>query len=136
MEIYLKRTFNGFTPLYGSDHQLMNKIKVGDEVKADIKKPRNYKFHKMFFALLNIAFQNQDCTQHFDAFRRWMIVQAGRYELIRLPDGTTEKEPLSISFAKMDQEEFDRLYKDMVQVVIMVTGADEEMIENELINFM
>lgn len=136
MEIYLKRTFNGFVPLYSSDLELANKIKVGDEVKADIKKPRNYKFHKMFFALLNIAFQNQDCTQHFEAFRRWMIVQAGRYELIRLPDGTTEKEPLSISFAKMDQEEFDRLYKDMVQVVILVTGADEEMISRELINFM
>ena len=46
----------------------------------------------------------------FDAYRAWVIVEAGHYDAIQLPDGTLKKHPRSISFASMDECEFQELY--------------------------
>ena len=65
-----------------------------------------------------------------------MICEAGYYTVVTTPDGEVTREPESIAFANMSEERFERLYKDMVQVVITVIGATEEQIESELINFL
>jgi hypothetical protein len=43
--------------------------------------------------------------------------QAGFYTEYQMPDGTTRKEPKSISFAKMDDIEFSQLYKSVLDVL-------------------
>lgn len=107
-----------------------------DEYKVNVTLQRNYKFHKKFMALINMAYHNQEATQVFEHFRKWMIIEAGYYDIVTYPNGTSRKEAKSISFANMDESEFEKLYSDMVQVVIMVIKADEETIMNELLNFM
>jgi len=47
----------------------------------------------------------------FDAFRRWTTIESGYYTELVMPNGMTAKEPVSISFAKMDETEFAELYK-------------------------
>lgn len=135
MEVFLKRTISGLVPLYDSDYENLKKIKIGDEVKAEIKKPRNYLFHKKFFALLNLAFQNQDEFDNFEKFRFVMVMKAGWFEAIKTGKGVVYM-PKSISFGKMDEFEFEKLYNAMLQEVITLIGADKETIENELISFM
>jgi len=53
----------------------------------------------------------------FDAYRSWVIVEAGHFEAIQLPDGTLRKHPRSISFANMDEVEFQQLYKAALDVL-------------------
>lgn len=53
----------------------------------------------------------------FDAYRAWVIVEAGHYDAIQLPDGTLKKHPRSISFACMDECEFQELYKASLDVL-------------------
>ncbi|MCZ3502295.1 DUF1367 family protein [Klebsiella pneumoniae] len=53
----------------------------------------------------------------FDAYRAWVIVEAGHYDVIQLPDGTLKKHPRSISFASMDECEFQELYKASLDVL-------------------
>lgn len=53
----------------------------------------------------------------FDAYRAWVIVEAGHYDAIQLPDGKLCKHPRSISFAKMDETEFQQLYKASLDVL-------------------
>lgn len=53
----------------------------------------------------------------FDAYRSWVTVQAGHYDAIKLPDGTLQKHPRSISFANMDEIEFQELYKAALDVL-------------------
>lgn len=53
----------------------------------------------------------------FDAYRAWVIVEAGHYDAIQLPDGTLRKHPRSISFANMDEIEFQHLYKAALDVL-------------------
>ena len=53
----------------------------------------------------------------FDAYRSWVIVEAGHFDAIQLPDGTLRKHPRSISFASMDELEFQQLYKAALDVL-------------------
>ncbi len=53
----------------------------------------------------------------FDAYRSWVIVEAGHYDAIQLPDGTLRKHPRSIAFASMDELEFQQLYKAALDVL-------------------
>lgn len=46
-----------------------------------------------------------------------MTIQAGHYDAIKLPDGTLQKHPRSISFANMDEIEFQQLYKAALDVL-------------------
>lgn len=53
----------------------------------------------------------------FDAYRSWVIVEAGHYDAIQLPDGTLRKHPRSIAFASMDELEFQQLYRAALDVL-------------------
>ena len=126
---------NALHPTHDSDRELVNKLKTGEAYKAKIVKPRNYEFHKKYFALLNLAFNNQDEFDNFEKFRFIMTMKAGFFDAIKTDKGVVYM-PRSISFASMDDVEFERVYNAMIQEVITLTGADEELINTELINFM
>lgn len=53
----------------------------------------------------------------FEAYRYWVIVEAGHYDAIQLPDGTLRKHPRSIAFASMDELEFQQLYRAALDVL-------------------
>lgn len=64
--------------------------------------------------------------QSLEAFRRWLTMEAGYYEVYETPAGI-RKEPVSISFASMGQEEFNAFYKNCFQVAwnLMLRGKFE-----------
>lgn len=47
-----------------------------------------------------------------EAFREWVTIKAGHYHLVRTPDGV-RKEAKSISWANMDDTQFEPLYRDV-----------------------
>lgn len=53
----------------------------------------------------------------FDAYRAWVTVEAGYFDVVELPDSSIRKEAKSISFAKMDETEFQGLYKAVFDVL-------------------
>ncbi|WP_245905460.1 DUF1367 family protein [Photobacterium lipolyticum] len=60
---------------------------------------------------------NLEVEKSFEAYRKWVVAEAGFYTIVELPNGTTRKEAKSIRFAKMDQAEFDELYKASFNVI-------------------
>lgn len=61
-----------------------------------------------------------------EAFRRWLTMEAGYFEVYETPAGI-RKEPMSISFASMDQETFNAFYRNCFQVAwnLMLRGKFE-----------
>ena len=53
----------------------------------------------------------------YEAYRAWVIVEAGHYDTIKLPDGSLRKHPHSISFANMGEIEFQQLYNAALDVL-------------------
>jgi len=134
MKIHLVKQLNGsFLPAYASDHDKAKRIKSGAMVDCEIKQPRNLAFHKKFFALINMVYQNQpeDATiDNIEHLRKYLIKRAGFYDTIHTPTGTIF-EAKSISFAKMEQEDFDKLYGAVLDAIVKIYGwHKEDMIES------
>ena len=134
MEVYLKKTLSGLQPVSNSDEEALSKYKIGDELKAKLTKPRNPKFHRKGFALLNMAYENQDVYNNFDDFRFVVTMKAGFYKRIQTDKGEVFR-TLSISYASMDQAEFEDWYSKVLDVIISFLEVTEQDIEENLINY-
>jgi hypothetical protein len=53
----------------------------------------------------------------FEAYREWVTIQAGYYTEHIYPDGSKNRRAKSISFSKMDELEFQQLYKSALNVL-------------------
>lgn len=128
MDIHLTRTSHGLVPSTDEAAEKLQSIKLGTAVNAKISRPRNGKFHRKFFSMLDVAYQNHEWPEvqtqwgkakcNRDLFRKYVIVRAGHYEPALTPTGEVRAEPKSISWANMDQEEFNRLYNDVLNVIL------------------
>lgn len=128
MDIHLTRTSHGLSPSTDEAAEKLCMIKIGTPVNAKISRPRNGKFHRKFFSMLDVAFQNHEwpevetkwgkATVSSELFRKYVIVKAGHYTASLTPKGEVRAEPKSISWANMDDEEFSRLYNDVLNVIL------------------
>ncbi|WP_313083232.1 DUF1367 family protein [Atlantibacter sp.] len=78
----------------------------------------------------------------FDAYRACVTIEAGHFDTIQLPDGTLRKHPRSVSFASMDETEFQQLYRAALDVlwrwILSRVFRDQREAENaaaQLMNF-
>lgn len=119
MEITLIKTLNGsFKLAFDSDYDKAKSIPLNEPFEVKYTKKRNAKFHRKFFALINLCYQNQSHYNNFEHLRKELIICAGHYELVfNLETGEQKKEALSISFANMDENGFNKLYSDVLTVI-------------------
>ena len=135
MKLYLKNTLQGLIPLYPADHEEKKRLKVGEEYEAEIRRPRNYLFHKKFFALVNVGWNNTQLDMPFETYRRYVTMKAGYFKIYKTPKGELV-EPESIGFASMDQSTFEELYSRVLDVIIDDIGVSGDDIESEILNFL
>jgi hypothetical protein len=117
------------------------KLKLGQGVTATVKRHRNPRFHRKYFALLNLAFdawepvaatyKGQVVGKNFDQFRNDIVCLAGFGEVAINLRGETRVTAKSISFAAMSQDEFDDLYNATVNTVLkhVLTTYDREQLD-------
>lgn len=145
MDIYCRVTPYGLVPLYDSDHDLKQRLKVGSTVRCRVSLPRNYEFHKKFFALVRLTYDNlplplverwkihsvDDMLRHFKRDLGYFTSSVNEL-------GEREVEYKSISFAAMDKEEFERFYNGSVNLVLdkYIRGLEREDLLAEVEHFM
>ena len=135
MKLSLKKHYFGSTlaliPADDVTLQYCKKLSLVDVILGNFTKPRNYKYHKKYFSMLNTAFDMWDAPnvveyqgvtyeteKEFEEFRKWLIIQAGYYKIVLRPDGTSDLQPQSISFASMEEDGFAKLYSNTVSAII------------------
>lgn len=127
-DVHLTRTPAGLVPSDAAAADWIAKVPYGKPVNARVTLPRNGKFHRKFFSMLNVAYSNHEWPDvesqfgpvrtSFEMFRDYVTVKSGHYEYDMTPQGKLRATPKSISFSKMDQAEFDRLYSDVLDVIL------------------
>src|SRR3990167_8342248 len=117
MKIYCQNTATGLVPLYDSDYDGKRKLKIGEVYSCEIKKERNYEFHKKFFALIKLGHENTKLEMPEDAYRAYVTMKAGFADVYDLPSGKKMALPKSISFSNMDGDEFQKLYNAVLTVI-------------------
>ena len=145
------RGANGLVPDGTEAADWFAKVKPGARVAARVSLPRNGKFHRKFFAMLNVAYANWDKPEidtpygtascSVEAFRNDVIVLAGHHELRCNTRGEWRLKAKSIKWAQMDEAEFETLYSDVVNVILARfltnwTGDDmNAAVENFILGF-
>ena len=106
--------------------EALMKYKVGDILEANFTRKRNPKFHRKFFTLLDYGYQHWEPTgvegetqgKNREQFRSDVTVMAGYFEKAFDLGGQMCLRPMSISFANMEQDDFEKLYSNVVDVIL------------------
>lgn len=109
---------NKFTLAFNSDLEKSKKLKAGVFFECEIKKKRNYMFHKKYFALINMVFDNQESYNNIDHLRHDITVEAGFYDKYINFQGVEVKKAKSVNFSNMDNIEFNELYNRSIDVIV------------------
>ena len=107
----------------------------GKEYAVKISQPRNLKFHRRYFALLGVGLDMADTEYNAEQFRAYCTVGAGYCDFITDKDGGVVAIPKSISFAAMDDTEFERLYQDTLSFICSTWALDSQQID-EIVRFL
>jgi len=127
-ELAFIKSSAGLIPTDEAGKAWFEKLRHGVRVVAKVTVPRNAKFHRKFFAMLHVAYDNYDWptieTQHgpaqctFEQFREYVTVKAGFFEMGATPEGQPRAKAKSIKFGKMDEAEFESLYSAVLDVIL------------------
>ena len=144
MDIFCKVTPCGLVPLHDSDLDLKKRLRVGSVVRCRVSNPRNYEHHKKFFALVRLTFDNLplplvekwNIRNEYDMLRRFKR-DLGYFTNTINEYGEHEIEYLSISFAAMEQYEFEQFYNQCIDLVLFkyIKGIDKQDLITEIENF-
>ena len=117
------------SPVDGESADRFLKLKRDEIYKFSFKRVRNYQFHKKYFSLLNMVFNNQDTFDNFEWFRKHTLIAIGWCDTFVHPKtGEVLNTPKSISFEKCKESEFRQLYTDTVGFLCKEYGFSEALI--------
>ena len=119
MKLQLAKRGIYFIPATDQDRQKANKISQGEVVDVNYLKNRNTAFHRKFFALLKIGFDNQpeyngepykEQPETFELYRAKVLIGIGFCDFIFTDTGNINYIPKSISYDSLpDNNDFERL---------------------------
>ncbi len=134
MKIYLKKNLSKLEPADSEASEVLKKWKQGEVLSCDVKKPRNYEFHKKAFALFNLVYENQDRYNTLEDILTEIKLRTGHYQEHITVKGVVVYVPKSISFASMDETEFNVFYNKAVNIVLkyFIPDTTREELENEV----
>lgn len=119
MKVFLVKQLNNTLKVaYNSDYDKIKKLKPEEIYQCEIKQPRNLKFHRKFFSLINMLFENQERYNNPERLRKDLIIEAGYYDEWVDLNGEVRQEAKSISFASMTEEDFGNLYSSVIDVIV------------------
>jgi hypothetical protein len=135
-EMMLRKATDRLIPMPEST-EAFNRIGDGEIIAVKWKHPRNIDFHRKFFAALNVGFQNQDRYATIDQFRWVFLIETGHADPVITDKGEVHWMPISISFEKMDQIEFEKLYSDLIDWLVAKHVFDGSThVEQEIMRFL
>lgn len=99
-------------------------FRPGERLQVNVDKDRNGRFNglaHLLFGLVVKAVNAGPANTNIDALKRWVKLQTGRYDLVRLPtpkDGQTHAiDYHSTSYAKMGEGEFHAFMVDACELI-------------------
>jgi hypothetical protein len=133
MKIMLQKVGNTLVPATDLDAEDFEKIKAGTPVFCELKQPRNSRFHAKFFVLVNLLFKNQERYSDKEELREDLTIASGHYKVRYDLDGVETRKAKSISFANMDNTEFEAVYNDVVDTICKHFHFDKQELIDEVL---
>jgi hypothetical protein len=111
MRLDLIKTQRRIQPATEQDEERLRLVRVGDLLPVSIKKPRNGRDHRRFWALVRFIRDNHDRLHTDEAVVLELKLRAGHYREHITGYGEILFVPKSISYDEVDQTEFLDFYQ-------------------------
>lgn len=121
----LGHSVKALVPSGHHDQTEFDKLRQGSEYKVDARKARNPDHHRKGFALINLIFDSQEKYTTIEHLLTELKLRVGWYEEHVRMNGEMVLIPKSISFADMDQTQFEEFYDRVTQIAIEDYGLEE-----------
>ena len=128
MMAFVKASGGILVPANEETGENMERYRLGDLLRSNFAKARNGQFHRKFFALLDVGYDSGEPEaivtdwgipqKNREQFRSQVIIMAGFYETVFSLQGKFRVVPKSISFSKMEEHEFSKLYSEVANVIL------------------
>jgi hypothetical protein len=102
-------------PIDDAGKDALASLGVGEIVRVKLSRPRNLGHHRKFFSMIQLVFENQEKFPTLEHLLTAVKIEAGWYEDVPIEvSGKLVYLPKSISFAKMDQNQFELFYEKAI----------------------
>lgn len=139
MQMLLVKNRGALYPADLGSIDYLEKMTPGELVNVKVTRMRDGRRHRKFFAMLRVAFDmwSPEPVEHPagsgnyivpekspEVFRNWATVKAGYYDVVGLPDGGVKAVPKSIAFDKMEEDEFQQLYSNVLDILLQIPNEE------------
>jgi hypothetical protein len=134
-ELNLIKRNGALYPSLEVDEETLSKWPDGEILRTKTEKPRNGAFHRKFFALMQVVFENQSKYDTLTDLLTEIKLKTGFYKTHITTKGNLIYIPESISYAKMDEIEFDKFYQKAIDICLkhFCIGSTQEEIEKQVL---
>lgn len=130
MEFFAKRLGDTLWAADDISQRALDAVPRNTLVHIEVKQERNGAHHRLYFVLVGIIANAFD--QDRDDVDYKLRIAAGHYKEVSFPNGVTEKRPLTIRWAKMDQIAFKVFFEKIVRTVYELYGMLPEDTQREI----
>lgn len=140
----LKTVGGALVPMDEDEAQKTKRWKVGSVVRGEFVEMRNGAFFRKWWALAKLAYemwsddlpnthyQGTPVQPNFERFRKDLTILAGYFEPTFAADGTVRLTAKSISWARMNEEEFEKMYSETINVILSKVLSNKKLTERDL----
>ena len=137
MKCRFMRSEVGLLPADDPSRAWFAPLKIGTEVEGEFTQPRNPKFHRRFFALLNLGYdywsETVEPQEHkgvpiqtdFERFRKDVIIMSGFFKTVVNIKQELRLEAESIAFGSMSEERFEKLYSAVIGTLLKIVFKND-----------
>ena len=143
MKIFFIKRENKIEPIYRMSMDYVDAMQRNVIYSAEMRKPRNPKFHNLVFALAKCALdnmpENRQAWKHYTPYEfiKMLQIEIGATEkMIRL-NGEVVQIPKSIAFESMDENEFEKtIAEPMFEVCAKILGCTVDELKTNYVNYL
>lgn len=136
MKIILRKQKSMLAATDDTSREVLAKIKDGQEVTAEIKRPRRIRHHRLFFAILKFVVEHTD-LESIETAKSALKVATGEVDpIIDAMTGKTFFILRSIAWEAKGQDEFEDFFNRAVEVITtrwMPPGTTAESVRAEIL---
>lgn len=122
MKLLMRKSLGDLTPADEHAEAAMRRLKDGAHVSVEMIRQRNPQFHKKYWALLKLVFDNRNDERELlypsiEDLHAAVKICAGLRTRIELPDGTVGFRAGSIAWNKLSEDDFAAFFTRVCNLV-------------------
>lgn len=130
--IIMQKTLRGLEPDNDLSKRALSKIKMGEAVRVEIKRPRSLQWHRRYWALVSLIADNSSYTP--EDVHDLVKLRCGCTKVIKERNGNVVTLPDSIAFDRMDSIAWAEFWERVVEygATQLIGGITKEALKNEI----